>query len=195
LTHPYDSYLDLPPKFPGLDNLTTNKVYLLGCKDFEQFLSTLWGIVDPKNHCAFCQVAAGKEVPVFSMDDWYLRKNNYPQSDLRMMLLIIPKQHITIRPTRWVASEWEQVLEIFDFACKEYNLPGGILALRWGDPRYHAGTVPHLHFNIFSPNPEVAYRMPASKNLAERVDNYIRLQKHVREFNEWGGFERLLSES
>jgi diadenosine tetraphosphate (Ap4A) HIT family hydrolase len=90
------------------------------------------------------------------------------------MRLIVPNRHITniadMQPSDWVAMG-----ALFKQAVAENDIRGGGLVLRFGDPRFHSGTIPHLHFNILEPTGEPEYRIPLSKDEADRKKNYARL--------------------
>lgn len=190
LKHPtYDDLFHLPEAFPGMGMLTREQTYLMGCGNFEQFCATLRGLIDPKCHCPFCQVAAGQETPLFATKNWYLRGNDFPKPDLQMFL-VIPKEH-KLHPDEIGPDEGSQIWKILQWAISNYKLPGGGLVMRFGDPAYHAGTIPHLHMNIITPSREDEYRVPLSKNRDDRIKNYARFLANRQQLYLFGGLDYL----
>jgi diadenosine tetraphosphate (Ap4A) HIT family hydrolase len=182
----YTKLMALPEKYGGLDAVQGDLMYLMGCRSFDQFVSTLRGLIDPEHHCPFCTDERNSKTPF----GWFLKPNDFPLKSMRAMLLAIPNRHITdakqLQPSDWVALGG-----IFERASREHAVEGGGVVMRFGDARYHSGTIPHVHFNIICPSGEQEYRIPLSKNAEDREENYKRLLSHRDELLKKGGLEYL----
>ena len=185
----YTRLLELK-EFPGLEALGTDLIYLMGVGNFKQFCSTLRGILDAKEYCPFCEVQARGRRILSRTNAWYLCENDFPKQGMTMRL-IIPKRHVT-SPHDLSSSDWPEIGVLFARECSA--LLGGGLIMRFGDPLYHAGTVPHLHINIISPNPIEEYRASLSKDLESRHKNFARLCMHRMMLENRGGLNWLFSD-
>jgi diadenosine tetraphosphate (Ap4A) HIT family hydrolase len=110
------------------------------------------------------------------------------------MLLVIPKRHVT-NEDDLTPEDWMQIGEILKYAKRTYGIPGGMFALRMGDPLYHVGTVPHMHGNYIVPNWEMEHRVPISKDPKDHAKNWPRLLEHIKELEQRGGLEWLFSQA
>ncbi len=45
-------------------------------------------------------------------------------------------------------AAWKELLAHIRYVVKKFKLPGGGLYVRFGDPRYSAASVAHLHANV-----------------------------------------------
>lgn len=84
---------------------------------------------------------------------WILTENQWPHDNTKINLLAIYKEHAEslaeINP-----DAGKELVELFQWAEKEYSVPGGGFAMRFGDTRYSAGTVKHIHAQFFVPDRE-----------------------------------------
>lgn len=161
----------LPTAYPGFEEMQSDVAYLMGCRSFEQFCSTLRGLIDPVHYCPFC--IRGTPVLVNTPGGWSLRVNDFPPQGVRAWL-IVPKSHRT-RISQLSAHDWVQIGFLFEKAVEDYGIKGGGLVLRFGDPHRHSGTIPHLHFNILAPDGDKEYKVSLSKDDEGRRENYARL--------------------
>lgn len=106
------------------------------------------------DHCPFCEENLGKyhsETMIKEGKFWILTKNKWPYDHTKLHLLVIYKEHVT----NLAGLDPEAGKELFEFlkwAEKEYVIPGGGLAMRFGDTNYSAGTVNHLHAQLVQPD-------------------------------------------
>jgi len=49
-------------------------------------------------------------------------------------------------------DDWRRLGKAFSWVQEKYKFPGGALAIRFGNPRFNAGSIRHLHFNIQVPD-------------------------------------------
>lgn len=104
-------------------------------------------------HCPFCPDQLKKyhkEPIILEGKHWLATKNQWPYENTRVHLLFILKYH---------AESFEELApdagsELISFAaqmCKKFDVPGGGIALRFGDTDYSAGSVKHLHVQFVVP--------------------------------------------
>lgn len=106
------------------------------------------------DHCPFCQENLQKyhKQPVLKDGKyWLLTTNQWPYEHTKLHLLLIYKAHIEklgeIDP-----EAGAELIELAQWAEKEYVMPGGGLAIRFGNTNYSAGTVAHLHAQLLQPD-------------------------------------------
>lgn len=182
--------LRLPNKFPGIRELSNNALYLMGCRSFDQFCSTLRALSDPKAFCPFCatELARRHRKPVAKATGWMLLENEYPHKNTSRMLLIVPERHVT-SVSDLNSQDWTAIGYLFVRA----GVPSGGAMFRFGDPHMNVGTIPHLHLNLVEPIPGKEYRPPFAKNTVEHKANYDRLSLHAEQLKSRGGVGWLFS--
>lgn len=106
------------------------------------------------DHCPFCEENLRKyhKEPILKeTEHWLLTKNQWPYRFTKHHLMAIYREHITdlenIKP-----EAGQELIELFQWAVKEFNMPGGGWAMRFGDTDYSAGTVAHLHAQCLVPD-------------------------------------------
>ena len=106
------------------------------------------------DHCPFCAENLEKyhRQPIIKeTEHWVLTKNQWPYNNTKLHLLAIYKQHVTnLADLEPIAGK--ELLELFQWVEKEYSVPGGGWAMRFGDTDYSAGTVAHIHSQFLVPD-------------------------------------------
>ncbi|MDB5190081.1 MAG: Histidine triad domain protein [Parcubacteria group bacterium] len=176
----------LPDEFPGFSALPREIRYLMGCGNFEQFLATYQALAKPFAYCPFCDGQEKEETYIMDTMHWVLRHNEFPAKGTKLMLLIVPKKHIT-DPLEFTTYDGQEIMTLFRHAINHFKIAGGALVMRFGDPQFHSGTVPHLHWNIIWPAGNVEYRVALAKDDDAREENYRRLLGFRVRFNDQGG--------
>lgn len=54
--------------------------------------------------------------------------------------------------------------------------------MRFGDMRYNAGTVPHLHWNLWVPDCTGEVRIPVFKDKTKHTENQMRASEFARRY-------------
>jgi diadenosine tetraphosphate (Ap4A) HIT family hydrolase len=180
----------LRKEYPGFSNIQDNLLYLMCCGSFDQFCSTLRALLKPSKYCPFCNSTSSDDNAIAESGEWLLRGNDFPNKALETMLLIVPKRHLC-NLAEMTLSDWSSVGTLTGLGIK--RLPGGALVCRFGDPHYHAGTIPHTHFNIYSPRTESEYRFPLSKTEIKKRENYQQLLEYRQRLTHNGGIGWLFS--
>lgn len=81
---------------------------------------------------------------------WILTPNRWPYKNTRHHLLAILKIHAE-NLQEIPKGAGEELIELFQWMEKEYSIPGGGWAMRFGDTNYSAGTVKHIHAQFIVP--------------------------------------------
>lgn len=187
----------MPEDYPGLDVLDPLVVYLMGCMRFNQFCCTWRSIEDPQRFCPFCpaELRRRKRTSIAWMPEWSLFTNEFPRTDTECMLLIIPNRHV-VRPEELTDDDFFEIGPLFRKALAQVS--GGALVARFGDPRDHAGTIEHMHFNVIQPTREEGCSLPIAKTVDGPFGHngdYVRLRSFVRQLESVGGTDWLFSDA
>lgn len=110
-------------------------------------------------HCPFCSENVFKyhKRPIIKEGQyWLITENQWPYENTQQHLLAIHKHHAEVLSelTPAAGAELFQLLAELE---RERSFPGGGVAMRFGQTDYSAGTVNHIHAQIFVPdidNPE-----------------------------------------
>lgn len=183
----------LPEKYPGPKGVSNNIQYLMGCRSFAQFCSTLRTIARPEEFCVFCNPHLVKNQPLHSTTFWYLKESDFPVKGTSKSLLIIPRRHLVTTEERLRREDGAAMIELLNWAIDHFNIPGGGLVLRFGGVNWHVGTVPHAHFNVLVPTGVDDCVATLGKPRGDRVENYKRLLTFRQELNERGGITWIFS--
>ncbi len=182
------------PTYPGVDNLSTEIQYLMGCRGPGQFAATLRALINPKEFCPFCRPNLMKSAPLAKTSDWFLIHSDFPKPHVHAQLLILPKKHLT-DPRDIDSNDWADIGFLFQkaFDAPGIKIPGGAIFMRFGKPANHSGTIPHLHVNILSPTGAIEHREPLTKKPEDSESNFRRMIYHWNIVREKGGLPWLFS--
>lgn len=107
-----------------------------------------------EGHCPFCpeHLAKHHKDPIVRETKyWLLTPNQWPYKHTKVHLLAIYKQHavdlVEIDP-----EAGQDLLELMQWASREYQVLGGAFAMRFGDTNYSAGSVNHIHAQFIQPD-------------------------------------------
>ena len=110
-------------------------------------------IVD-EGHCPFCLENFQKyhrQPTLKNGKYWLVTLNQWPYEHTKHHFLAIYKQHAE-RLADLDPAAGEELIRFFQEIEKEYDIPGGGWAMRFGNTKYSAGTVKHLHVQFLSPD-------------------------------------------
>lgn len=105
-------------------------------------------------HCPFCleNLRQYHKQPILKEGKyWLLTTNQWPYEHTKVHLMLIYKEHVE-HLSEMNPSAGVELIELAQWAVKEYSIPGGGLAMRFGDTNYSAGTVAHLHAQLLQPD-------------------------------------------
>lgn len=112
-------------------------------------------IID-QGHCPFCLENLSKyhKKPILKEGSyWIVTENQWPYDNVKWQLLAISKTHAETLPDI-DSKAGEELLRFFSELITEHQIPGGAMAMRFGDTAYSAGTVKHLHAQFIWPDIE-----------------------------------------
>ncbi len=124
--------------------------------------------------CPFCTIDEKVNLVIYEDAYWRVMDNAFPNDrPLDTMLLIASTDH-SRKLCEISESGWLALHGIMRLIETHFFLPGGMLFMRFGDMRYNAGTVPHLHFNLWVPNKAGEVRIPVFKSEESQRKNMVR---------------------
>ncbi|MDO8510166.1 MAG: HIT domain-containing protein [bacterium] len=86
---------------------------------------------------------------------WLLSKNQWPYEHTNAHFIAIHKEHI--EHIKDLAPEaGAELVVLFAWAAREYNIPGGAVAIRFGESEHgnYGSSVLHLHAHLIQPDLE-----------------------------------------
>lgn len=103
--------------------------------------------------CPFCSEHLSRyhKKPILREGDfWVFTENQWPYENTQFHFLIIHKKHAeTISDIS--SDAWNELLELFQWAEREYNFSGGGIGMRFGHTDFSAATVKHIHVQLIIP--------------------------------------------
>lgn len=106
------------------------------------------------NHCPFCRENLQKyhKQPILKEGKyWLVTTNQWPYTHTKLHLMFIAATHVT-ELQALDPQAGAELIEFAQWAEKEYAIPGGGLAMRFGDMNHSAGTIAHLHVQLVVPD-------------------------------------------
>lgn len=122
---------------------------------YDEQKAVMQKIIDA-GHCPFCDsnLALYHTKPIEKEGThWILTQNQWPYYNSKIHLLAILKTHKE-HLYELTPEEGAELIQLFGWAEQQYSMPGGGCALRFGDTKYSAGTVRHLHAQLLVPDIE-----------------------------------------
>lgn len=107
-------------------------------------------------HCPFCLENLRnyhKQPIIKETPHWLVTFNQWPYEHTKQHFLLIYKEHAE-KLNELDPTAGQELIELVAWLEKEYQVPGGGWAMRFGDTNYSAGTVAHLHVQFISPDIE-----------------------------------------
>ena len=100
------------------------------------------------------------EQPIlFTTNNWYVTQNRFPHQGNGQQFLIVSLNPI-YRIEDISIEMWNELKEIWLKLKEEYNLTGGSLCFRYGDPVLSGASLKRLHAHIITPNEEEKVKFP-----------------------------------
>jgi len=103
--------------------------------------------IQKEGFCPFCSENADKAELMPVMKDgkyWHIRENRWPYKNTRVHLLLIHRHH-TEELSDLEPAAWQELGELLKWLEKKYQVRGGALGMRFGDPQVNGGSVKHIH--------------------------------------------------
>lgn len=87
---------------------------------------------------------------LFSTNNWYVTKNRFPYDGIEHQFLVIAYNPIySVEEINSVM--WSELNDIWKKLMVDYNLPGGALCFRFGDPSLSGASLKRLHAHFIVP--------------------------------------------
>lgn len=119
--------------------------------------------IQNEGKCPFCpeNFKYHKEPILKEEGDWLITKNSWPYVDTRHHFVAICRTHKE-QFSDLTARDFADVSTLINWAIDEFNIPGGGIAMRFGDTKYTGATVCHLHMHLIVPeiDPETGRAKP-----------------------------------
>lgn len=145
---------------------------LQGCGSYEQYFHMRH--LFENEVCAFCDVNPEVNTVLYENDTWRVWDNALKnERHCSTMLVIAATEHIR-KMSDITTFGWANFGNMMEWIHHEFDLDGGMLFLRFGDMRLNAGTMPHLHWNLWVPDGKGEVRIPVFKNPTQRDANVAR---------------------
>lgn len=176
-----------------------------GCRSYRQFLDMIDKI--ERGICPFCEDHFDHEKNkiigrAISGDiEWVMWVNPYGHDNTQLHIVMIPKRHLThieeLTPDDWVA-----IGELNAQVMRDFDVPGGGFAMRFGDASYNAGSLGHLHGNIMVPDRTGNVKITLAKDPKKQLENETRVDvftalyeagKKVEDLNDYAKLEGVIT--
>lgn len=105
-------------------------------------------------NCPLCPPMKWHPNPILQNDNrWLITENSHPYEHTSHHFLIIPKKHIELL-SDLSPRDLKSILNLANWATKEFNIKGGGLTMRFGETLYTGATIKHLHAHLIMPEVE-----------------------------------------
>ncbi len=81
---------------------------------------------------------------------WLITKSFNSYKNAKHHFIILCKSHKE-RFQELTQGDWKQISSLINWAIRTFKLPGGGVAMRFGDTKYTGATVVHLHLHLIIP--------------------------------------------
>lgn len=105
-----------------------------------------------KGRCPFCpeNFIYHKNPILQRSGDWFITQNSWPYANTLHHFVIISSIHKE-RLAELTVRDLASILKLMKWAEREFDIPGGGFALRFGETAYTGATVCHLHAHLIVP--------------------------------------------
>lgn len=84
---------------------------------------------------------------------WLITENSHPYPSTKHHFLLISKRHIELL-SELSTKDLKSILDLANWATKEFNIKGGGLTMRFGETLYTGATIKHIHAHLIVPTAE-----------------------------------------
>lgn len=87
---------------------------------------------------------------LFTTDYWYISENKFPYEGVEHQFLIVAKNEIYSKEN--ITTEmWDDLKKIWIYLSQVYDIPGGALCMRFGEPSLSGATLKRFHVHLIQP--------------------------------------------
>lgn len=131
--------------------------------------------------CPFCELDLELNKIILENDHWRAWENPFPQKYTAHHLIIAHQVHLT-HLSDVTSADGRDLFDILSRLAEPADIRGGGVLIRFGDPLLNAGSIRHLHANLFVPDGTGELRLPLCKTpeeIAEKM-KVIRVFEKMR---------------
>lgn len=96
---------------------------------------------------------------LFTTDYWYISRNRFPYDGVEQQFLIVARGEV-YKKEDMSPEMWQDLDNIWITLSAEYNIPGGALCFRFGDPSLSGASLKRLHAHLIQPKVEEKTKFP-----------------------------------
>ena len=101
--------------------------------------------------CPFCSIDREINKLIKATYHWNLWPNPFPYARRKHHFVLATKEHI-VDVRQLTRAMWAEIGDVVRWAAEAFNIEGGAIIMRFGDPMYTASTIAHLHAHIDAPD-------------------------------------------
>ncbi len=131
---------------------STNYKYIYPANAREQEQLDIMMEMEEKNIDPLAPETINQEI-LFTTNYWYISRNRFPYEGVEHQFLIVSKYPV-YRIEDMSNEMWEELENIWQKITIDYNIPGGALCFRFGEPSLSGATLKRLHAHIIMPKSE-----------------------------------------
>lgn len=107
--------------------------------------------IEKSGKCPFCPENRDFKNPILKrVGGWIVKKNDWPYKNTLHHFVFIPDRHLE-NFSELTPDDFKALLELVTWTIKEFKIPGGGFAMRFGEPDYTGASVRHLHAHLIVP--------------------------------------------
>jgi len=96
---------------------------------------------------------------LFTTENWYVSRNRFPYEGAEHQFLIVANKPV-LTTDQITPEMWSELQLIWFSLVLTYNIPGGALCARFGDPSRSGASLKRFHVHLISPKEENKVRFP-----------------------------------
>ena len=100
---------------------------------------------------------------------WFLTDNRWPYENTKHHVLAISTKHVE-RLAELDPEAGAELFQLLGELAEKYQVPGGGIAIRFGDTDYSAGSVNHLHAHFIEPDIKADNYQPVRFKIGKSPD-------------------------
>jgi diadenosine tetraphosphate (Ap4A) HIT family hydrolase len=138
---------------------------LFNCSNYPYYLLKVRTLSE--RICGFCTIDASVNKIYFETEHWIVMENAVaPRSDKtgQEHQFVIPSRRHVFSANELTPAEWADLSSVVGTIDKRFEVKGGVLVIRSGDPSRNARSMPHLHVNYHVPTGEKRIEITIAKS-------------------------------
>lgn len=133
---------------PGIDRMDIGSLLFVG--SYRYYCLMVKNLQE--GICPFCQIDPTVNKVLYENNSWRAWVNPVLGKKNTALHLVIPYKRHKTHIKELSFGDGLELIDVFQWATKEFKIEGGGVTMRFGDPLLNAGTIRHLHCNIQVPD-------------------------------------------